>query len=55
MPGEADAYARAMYSALREVDSLGADVILIEKPTGAGPIWDAVRDRLAHAARHDAG
>ena len=55
MPGEADAYARALYAALHEVDALGVDVILIEKPTGAGPIWDAVRGRLAHAAWHDAG
>ena len=54
MPGEAGAYARALYSALREVDALGADVILIERPTGMGPIWDTVRDRLARVSCRDA-
>lgn len=49
MPTEAGAYAARLYAALREADAMNADLILIERPTGNGPIWDAVRDRLRRA------
>lgn len=50
MSHEAGTYAQRLYAALREADAMGAPVILVESPTGIGPIWDAVRDRLARAS-----
>ncbi len=50
MPADAGAYAARLYAALREADAVGADLIAIEKPAESGPIWDAIRDRLARAA-----
>jgi len=50
MPADASAYAGRLYAALREADVMGLDLILVERPDGIGPIWDAVRDRLARAA-----
>ncbi|GAB5497040.1 MAG: L-threonylcarbamoyladenylate synthase [Phycisphaerales bacterium] len=50
MPSDASEYAARLYAALREADALSPDVILIERPTGIGPIWDAVRDRLRRAS-----
>jgi L-threonylcarbamoyladenylate synthase len=50
MPADADRYAAKLYAALREADALHADLILIERPIGKGPIWDAVRDRLRRAS-----
>jgi len=44
-----DDYGRALYAALREVDALGLDVIVVELPPDE-PAWEAVRDRLARAA-----
>lgn len=49
MPADAPAYARRLYAALREADAMDAGLILVERPGGFGPIWDAVRDRLARA------
>ncbi len=50
MPADASAYAGRLYAALREADAMGSDLLLVERPGGIGPIWDAVRDRLARAA-----
>lgn len=50
MPSDASSYAARLYAALREADELAPEVILIERPTGSGPIWDAVRDRLSRAS-----
>jgi L-threonylcarbamoyladenylate synthase len=54
MPREPEAYARRLYAALRELDSAGADCILIEAPPATGE-WAAVRDRLARATTPDRG
>jgi L-threonylcarbamoyladenylate synthase len=48
MPDQADVYAQALYTALRELDSLQLDMILVEQP----PIteaWRAINDRLCKA------
>jgi L-threonylcarbamoyladenylate synthase len=49
MPGEAEAYARGLYAALREADGLGASVILIRRVPGEGAVWRAIADRLGRA------
>jgi L-threonylcarbamoyladenylate synthase len=49
MPSEATGYASRLYAALREADSLRPDLIAVERPTGVGGVWDAVRDRLGRA------
>lgn len=56
MPAEAQAYAAALYGALHRADAVGQRgetgkhaQILIERPESAGPIWDAIRDRLTRA------
>ncbi|MDO9597632.1 MAG: L-threonylcarbamoyladenylate synthase [Azoarcus sp.] len=43
------AYAHDLYAALRELDTLGADFILIEA-LPSGPAWRAIADRLGRAA-----
>jgi L-threonylcarbamoyladenylate synthase len=43
------AYARELYAHLRDLDVLGADLMLIESPP-QGPEWDGVNDRLRRAA-----
>ncbi len=48
-PAGAEAYARALYSALREADVLGLDVVLAVPPVPTG-IGLAVADRLRRAA-----
>lgn len=42
--------AHALYAVLREVDDLGADLIVVERPPGGGGLADAVADRLQRAA-----
>jgi len=49
MPAAAPAYGRALYAALRALDTAGADRILVEA-VPAGEDWAAVADRLARAA-----
>ena len=46
---QAQAYAHALYASLRELDAVGCDVLLVERPP-AGAAWDAVNDRLRRAA-----
>jgi len=50
MPKQADAYARVLYSSLRELDSLHLDIILVELPPQT-EAWRAINDRLAKATR----
>jgi L-threonylcarbamoyladenylate synthase len=49
MPRDPQAYARKLYSALRELDGAGCGAILIETPPDTAE-WDAVRDRITRAA-----
>lgn len=55
MPRDAPGYAARLYAALREADTLGADLIAVQTPPGRGPLWDAIRDRLARAAEREPG
>ncbi|MFN0131790.1 MAG: L-threonylcarbamoyladenylate synthase [Phycisphaerales bacterium] len=49
LPSLAPDYAARLYAALRDADTAGALVILIERPETAGHAWDAIRDRLRRA------
>ena len=49
MPRDPRAYARRLYAALRELDSVGCELILIEAPPETAE-WSAVRDRLRRGA-----
>ncbi len=51
---DADAYAHALYSNLRALDSEGADLILVELPPQHAA-WQGVNDRLRRAAFDSAG
>jgi len=48
MPEAAHDYAQALYAALREMDNLGLDMIVVEQPP-EGDAWQAVHDRLRKA------
>jgi L-threonylcarbamoyladenylate synthase len=48
MPRDAQAYAKRLYAALRELDAAGCEAILIEAPPDR-PEWAAVLDRLRRA------
>ena len=48
LPDDPESYARALYAALRDLDTSGAARILIEAVPET-PAWAAVRDRLARA------
>ncbi len=50
MPADAERYGARLYAALREADEAGSEMILLETPADAGPLWDAIRDRLSRAA-----
>ncbi len=49
LPNHPAAYAEELYSALRRLDALAADLIIVETPP-ATPPWAAVADRLRRAA-----
>jgi L-threonylcarbamoyladenylate synthase len=49
MPREAEAYANSLYRCLREADSLGRPLILVERPPATGGLWTAIHDRLRRA------
>ncbi|MGM9491617.1 L-threonylcarbamoyladenylate synthase [Ideonella sp. YS5] len=49
MPADAAAAARALFTALRELDACGTPLIWIETPPSDSD-WDGVRDRLQRAA-----
>ena len=48
MPKRAEEYAKVLYAALRELDSLQLDIILVEQPPEIES-WRAVNDRLCKA------
>jgi L-threonylcarbamoyladenylate synthase len=48
MPRDPQAYAQRLYAALRELDSAGCELILVEAPP-ADADWTAVHDRLRRA------
>ncbi len=48
LPQQADAYAQQFYAALRELDRLQLDLILVEKPLQTES-WQAINDRLRKA------
>ena len=50
MPMQAHDYAQALYAALRELDHLRPDIIVVEKPP-VTESWLAINDRLAKATR----
>ncbi|MBX9690341.1 MAG: threonylcarbamoyl-AMP synthase [Candidatus Obscuribacterales bacterium] len=47
-------YAHMLYKHLHKLDSLGADLIVVEEPP-AEPDWEGIADRLSRAAYLDAG
>lgn len=49
MPTEASAYAHDLYAGLRQLDGVGADLILVESPPAVIE-WQGVNDRLSRAA-----
>jgi len=48
-PADPRGYAHDLYANLRELDTVGADIIVVETPPDS-PDWNAVRDRLQRAA-----
>lgn len=48
LPAEPTGYAHGLYAALRTLDALGADALLVEAVPDA-PGWEAIRDRLTRA------
>ena len=49
MPSEAKEYGAKLYESLRQADSLDRTLILIERPTERGGVWEAIQDRLRRA------
>lgn len=54
MPASVSAYSHDFYAAMRSLDGMGADVIVVERPPG-GDAWEGVNDRLRRAAYGSAG
>lgn len=54
MPSNPDGYAHDLYAALRMMDTVKADLILVESPP-ATVVWQGVNDRLRRAAHDSAG
>ncbi|MDF3034789.1 MAG: threonylcarbamoyl-AMP synthase [Paucimonas sp.] len=54
MPATPEGYAHDLYAALREMDAVNADIILVESPP-VGSEWQGVNDRLRRAAFDSAG
>lgn len=54
LPAEPEGYAYGLYAALRAMDVVGADLILIEAPPQHGA-WQGINDRLRRAAHDSAG
>jgi L-threonylcarbamoyladenylate synthase len=54
MPAEPQGFAHDLYAALRAMDHVGADIILVEAPPQDGA-WLGVNDRLRRAAHGSAG
>lgn len=47
---DADAVARRLYAAIRELDAANLDLILVQQMSHSGGLWHAVGDRLTRAA-----
>lgn len=54
MPAEAAGYAHHLYAALRDMDHVGADIIIVETPS-QDAAWQGVNDRLRRAAHDSSG
>jgi L-threonylcarbamoyladenylate synthase len=54
LPATADGYAHGLYAALRGMDAVGADIILVETPP-SDSAWQGVNDRLRRAAHDSLG
>lgn len=54
LPATAGGYAHDLYAALRAMDAVQADLILVEAPPAGGE-WQGVNDRLRRAAHDSAG
>ncbi|HVK93941.1 MAG TPA: Sua5 family C-terminal domain-containing protein, partial [Noviherbaspirillum sp.] len=54
MPVAPEAYAHDLYAALRSMDEVGADIILVESPP-TDDVWQGVNDRLRRAAHDSLG
>jgi L-threonylcarbamoyladenylate synthase len=54
LPADPQGYAHQLYAALRAMDGVGADLILVEAPP-QDPAWTGVNDRLRRAAHGSAG
>lgn len=54
LPSEADGYAQGLYAALRSMDGVGADVILVQRPP-QDIAWLGINDRLRRAAHGSEG
>ena len=54
MPSGADAYAHQLYAGLREMDAVGAELIIVEIPP-VDDAWQGINDRLRRAAFDSAG
>lgn len=54
LPAHAAGYAHGLYAALRSMDAVAADLILVEAPPAA-PEWQGINDRLRRAAFDSAG
>jgi len=54
LPSLPDGYAHDLYAALRAMDAVGADIILVEAPP-VDSSWQGVNDRLRRAAHDSLG
>ena len=54
LPADPEGYAYGLYAALRAMDAIGADLILIESPQQHSA-WQGINDRLRRAAHDSAG
>ncbi|MDB5824834.1 MAG: threonylcarbamoyl-AMP synthase [Herminiimonas sp.] len=54
LPAEPSGYAHGLYAALRQLDAIGADLILVEAPP-RDAAWSGVWDRLQRAAHDSTG
>ena len=54
LPADPEGYAYGLYAALRAMDAVGADLILIESPP-LDHAWQGINDRLRRAAHDSAG
>lgn len=49
LPAQPDGYAQGLYAALRQMDAVGAEVIVVERPP-QDDAWTGINDRLRRAA-----